>query len=165
MLIKWFYCDPQGQTQGPFTSQEMFEWYNGGYFNPDLLVKRATDNKFTKLGELIQALGGRCPFNIIPSTSSSVSVERQQQQQTSTGNNSIQSGRIAMAQQQQPAPPSIQHPNFPLRTNNNEPLFFPESSPSSTTAAAAASQLSTGVGNHHRVIPPILPQQSQPSPP
>lgn len=150
-MIKWFYCDPQGQTQGPFTSQEMFEWYNGGYFNPDLLVKRASDSKFTKLGELIQALGGRCPFNLIPPTPSPISVGQPQpiQQPTSVSNNNIQTGRIVMAQQAPPPPPpptqsiqqqqqppsSIQHSNFPLRTNNNEALFFPVSSSSTTTSS------------------------------
>nr|CAH7745566.1 unnamed protein product [Callosobruchus chinensis] len=33
---KWFYQDPQGQTQGPFTDVEMAEWYKAGYFSNQL---------------------------------------------------------------------------------------------------------------------------------
>ena len=28
----WSYLDPQHQVQGPFQSEEMFEWYTAGYF-------------------------------------------------------------------------------------------------------------------------------------
>ncbi|KPM07398.1 GYF domain-containing protein [Sarcoptes scabiei] len=61
-INKWFYCDPQGQTQGPFSDQEMYDWYNEKYFSPELLVKRANDADFIKLGDLIQLCGGQCPF-------------------------------------------------------------------------------------------------------
>ncbi|ORZ04166.1 hypothetical protein BCR41DRAFT_290221, partial [Lobosporangium transversale] len=39
-LSKWLYRDPSGSIQGPFSSEEMHEWYKGGFFTPDLLVKR-----------------------------------------------------------------------------------------------------------------------------
>ena len=34
----WFYKDPHGVTQGPFTSVEMFNWNAAGYFSMSLLV-------------------------------------------------------------------------------------------------------------------------------
>lgn len=40
---KWFYRDPQGDLQGPFTSSEMAEWFSAGYFTMNLLVKRGCD--------------------------------------------------------------------------------------------------------------------------
>jgi len=43
----WFYKDPQGLTQGPFTSVEMFNWHAAGYFTLNLQV----------------ALGGRTHFS------------------------------------------------------------------------------------------------------
>ncbi|XP_043245024.1 GRB10-interacting GYF protein 2-like isoform X2 [Amphibalanus amphitrite] len=58
---QWFYTDPQGQVQGSFTSAEMLEWYQSGYFRPNLLVRRGCDDTFSQLGEL-EALWGRVPF-------------------------------------------------------------------------------------------------------
>lgn len=58
---KWFYRDPQGDTQGPFASNEMAEWFSAGYFTMDLYVRRGCDDKFSPLGELIKRWG-RVPF-------------------------------------------------------------------------------------------------------
>ncbi|GBG24893.1 GRB10-interacting GYF protein 2 [Hondaea fermentalgiana] len=49
---EWFYRDPQGNVQGPFKSEEMREWLQHGYFNPDLLVRRGHGNDpFAPLGQ------------------------------------------------------------------------------------------------------------------
>ncbi|KAF9939881.1 hypothetical protein BGZ67_008733 [Mortierella alpina] len=53
-LSKWLYRDPSGSVQGPFLSEEMHEWYKGGFFSPDLLVKREQDQTFEPLGSLIR---------------------------------------------------------------------------------------------------------------
>ena len=66
----WFYRDPQGTVQGPFSSNEMYDWFVNGYFNIDLLVRRGCDTSFKKLGDLYQACG-RVPFLTPSSTSSS----------------------------------------------------------------------------------------------
>ncbi|XP_026278076.1 GRB10-interacting GYF protein 2 [Frankliniella occidentalis] len=58
---KWFYRDPQGQVQGPFSSEEMAEWFRLGYFNLNLLVRRAKDERFSQLQDLIKVFGG-IPF-------------------------------------------------------------------------------------------------------
>ena len=42
----WFYKDPQGTLQGPFTAQEMAEWFSAGYFTMTLLVKQGKDTTF-----------------------------------------------------------------------------------------------------------------------
>ncbi|XP_055940782.1 GRB10-interacting GYF protein 2-like [Argiope bruennichi] len=55
--IKWFYQDPQGDIQGPFTPQEMLEWYSAGYFTDSLMVRRTCDEKFSKLGDLLEVWG------------------------------------------------------------------------------------------------------------
>ncbi|CAJ0751494.1 9841_t:CDS:2, partial [Entrophospora sp. SA101] len=47
---KWLYRDPTGNIQGPFTSQEMNDWYKGGFFRTNLLVKRVEDQTFEPLG-------------------------------------------------------------------------------------------------------------------
>ncbi|XP_029472554.1 GRB10-interacting GYF protein 2 isoform X3 [Rhinatrema bivittatum] len=60
-LQKWFYKDPQGEIQGPFTNQEMAEWFQAGYFTMSLLVKRACDETFQPLGDIIK-MWGRVPF-------------------------------------------------------------------------------------------------------
>uniref|UniRef100_A0A8C9SS77 GRB10 interacting GYF protein 2 n=1 Tax=Scleropages formosus TaxID=113540 RepID=A0A8C9SS77_SCLFO len=59
--LKWFYKDPQGEIQGPFTNQEMMEWFQAGYFTMTLLVKRGCDDVFQPLGEIIK-MWGRVPF-------------------------------------------------------------------------------------------------------
>ncbi|KAK6175421.1 hypothetical protein SNE40_013888 [Patella caerulea] len=59
--VKWLYKDPQGDVQGPFSSDEMTEWFSAGYFTMSLLVKRGCDERFQQLGELIKRWG-RVPF-------------------------------------------------------------------------------------------------------
>lgn len=49
----WFYKDPQGTLQGPFTAQEMTEWFSAGYFTMTLLVKQGKDTTFQVGGLLI----------------------------------------------------------------------------------------------------------------
>ncbi|XP_059932520.1 GRB10-interacting GYF protein 1 isoform X3 [Gadus macrocephalus] len=58
---KWFYKDPQGEIQGPFTTMEMCEWFQAGYFTMTLLVKRGCDEGFQPLGDVIK-MWGRVPF-------------------------------------------------------------------------------------------------------
>ncbi|XP_067006202.2 GRB10-interacting GYF protein 2 isoform X1 [Anabrus simplex] len=58
---KWFYRDPQGEVQGPFSAAEMAEWFRSGYFQLNLLVRRSCDERFCELGGLIKAWG-RIPF-------------------------------------------------------------------------------------------------------
>ncbi|CAL1545912.1 unnamed protein product [Lymnaea stagnalis] len=58
---KWFYKDPQGEVQGPFTNDEMAQWFSAGYFTMSLIVKRGCDDTYKPLGELIKRYG-RVPF-------------------------------------------------------------------------------------------------------
>ncbi|XP_049843481.1 GRB10-interacting GYF protein 2 isoform X3 [Schistocerca gregaria] len=58
---KWYYRDPQGDVQGPFSSSEMLDWFRSGYFNLTLLVRRACDERYSSLGDIIK-LWGRLPF-------------------------------------------------------------------------------------------------------
>uniref|UniRef100_A0AAR2LDY0 GYF domain-containing protein n=1 Tax=Pygocentrus nattereri TaxID=42514 RepID=A0AAR2LDY0_PYGNA len=64
--MKWFYKDPQGEIQGPFTTVEMCEWFQAGYFSMSLLVKRGCDEGFQPLGDVIK-MWGRVPFAPGPS--------------------------------------------------------------------------------------------------
>ncbi|XP_038573944.1 GRB10-interacting GYF protein 2 isoform X1 [Micropterus salmoides] len=59
--LKWFYKDPQGEIQGPFSNHEMAEWFQAGYFTMSLLVKRGCDEVFQALGEIMK-IWGRVPF-------------------------------------------------------------------------------------------------------
>lgn len=87
--LKWFYKDPQGEIQGetgsinvtglisqpcrsapfhpsgvssgPFSNQEMTEWFQAGYFTMSLLVKRGCDEVFQPLGEIMK-IWARVPF-------------------------------------------------------------------------------------------------------
>ncbi|XP_004868136.1 GRB10-interacting GYF protein 2 isoform X3 [Heterocephalus glaber] len=64
-MQKWYYKDPQGEIQGPFNNQEMAEWFQAGYFTMSLLVKRACDESFQPLGDIMK-MWGRVPFSPSP---------------------------------------------------------------------------------------------------
>ncbi|KAG9303245.1 hypothetical protein G9A89_013571 [Geosiphon pyriformis] len=55
--FKWLYRDPTGNIQGPFTSQEMNDWFKGGFFVGSLMVKRVEDPAFEPLAALIRKTG------------------------------------------------------------------------------------------------------------
>lgn len=51
---------------GPFLTTEMAEWYSLGYFHDNMLmVKRACDEHFYSLGDLVR-LKGNIPFSDTP---------------------------------------------------------------------------------------------------
>jgi len=60
--IEWFYRDPQGDTQGAFSSNDMSEWYKAGYFQESLMVRRSIDTTFVPLGHLVKIFGVSRPF-------------------------------------------------------------------------------------------------------
>ncbi|XP_066454512.1 GRB10-interacting GYF protein 2 [Eleutherodactylus coqui] len=64
---KWYYKDPQGEIQGPFSNREMAEWYQAGYFPMTLLLRRVCDEAFQPLGDIIK-LWGRVPFITPPAS-------------------------------------------------------------------------------------------------
>uniref|UniRef100_A0A665TRN8 GYF domain-containing protein n=1 Tax=Echeneis naucrates TaxID=173247 RepID=A0A665TRN8_ECHNA len=77
--LKWFYKDPQGEIQGPFSNQEMTEWFQAGYFTVSLLVKRGCDEVFQPLGEIMK-IWGRVPFTPGPAPPPlQVCIHRKQQ--------------------------------------------------------------------------------------
>lgn len=51
---------------GPFSTVEMCEWFQAGYFAMNLLVKRGCDEGFQPLGDVIK-MWGRVPFAPGPS--------------------------------------------------------------------------------------------------
>lgn len=80
---RWFYKDPQGAIQGPFSNQEMAEWCQAGYFTMSLLVRRACDDSFQPLGDLMK-LWGRVPFTsgpVPPQLLGELDLERRSRQQ------------------------------------------------------------------------------------
>ncbi|ORX98569.1 hypothetical protein K493DRAFT_313590 [Basidiobolus meristosporus CBS 931.73] len=56
-IARWFYKDPAGNVQGPFSTEEMQEWYSAGFFPPSLLVKREGYPSFEPLGVLVRQVG------------------------------------------------------------------------------------------------------------
>ncbi|XP_019850193.1 PREDICTED: PERQ amino acid-rich with GYF domain-containing protein 2 [Amphimedon queenslandica] len=60
-INQWYYQDPQGDTQGPFSSSEMCNWYQAGYFTLSLHVKRGCDMMMLPLGQIVR-IWGRNPF-------------------------------------------------------------------------------------------------------
>ncbi|KAM4695189.1 GRB10-interacting GYF protein 2 isoform 2-T3 [Discoglossus pictus] len=62
---KWYYKDPQGEIQGPFSNHEMSEWFQAGYFPMSLLLRRVCDEAFQPLADIIK-IWGRVPFTSGP---------------------------------------------------------------------------------------------------
>uniref|UniRef100_A0A0K2U6J5 GYF domain-containing protein n=1 Tax=Lepeophtheirus salmonis TaxID=72036 RepID=A0A0K2U6J5_LEPSM len=58
---KWIYLDPEGKTQGSFPSIQMLDWFQKGYFPPDLRLRRTIDKRFLQLSEFTK-LCGYIPF-------------------------------------------------------------------------------------------------------
>ncbi|RXK35373.1 hypothetical protein M231_07363 [Tremella mesenterica] len=56
-LVQWFYRDPHGDQQGPFTGNQMHEWYSHSYFQDELPLRRDFENDFHTLAELKIATG------------------------------------------------------------------------------------------------------------
>lgn len=48
-MYGWLYKDSQNKQQGPFSTDEMAIWYQMGYFNDDLEVKRVCEKEYSKL--------------------------------------------------------------------------------------------------------------------
>ncbi|KAJ1948057.1 kinesin-like protein, partial [Linderina macrospora] len=55
---QWWYRDPQGSVQGPFTAAQMQDWHSGGYFPANLQVCLEGGTGFEALGSLVARVGG-----------------------------------------------------------------------------------------------------------
>ncbi|XP_013883863.1 PERQ amino acid-rich with GYF domain-containing protein 1 [Austrofundulus limnaeus] len=103
--MKWFYKDPQGEIQGPFTTVEMCEWFQAGYFTMTLLVKRGCDEGFQPLGDVIK-MWGRVPFAPGPSPPPLLMrqlppTQRSQPSRGPTGTGNLEQERLKKQQQQE----------------------------------------------------------------
>lgn len=52
--IQWFYLDPSGNEQGPFTGEMMQEWLTDGYLTFDLRIRRSQETQFQALKQLCE---------------------------------------------------------------------------------------------------------------
>eukprot|EP00913_Durusdinium_trenchii_P011460 g10760.t2 len=57
----WYYKDPSAKVQGPFTTSQMQNWHQVGYFRPDLPI-RFRDGQFYRLDQLYPD----APFRSLP---------------------------------------------------------------------------------------------------
>jgi hypothetical protein len=58
----WVYRDPSGVIQGPFTAQQMQDWYTEGFFPSELPIKKMSDPVFSPLNYLVGRFGPKMPF-------------------------------------------------------------------------------------------------------
>lgn len=63
--VQWYYKDPKGSEQGPFSSADMDKWLRHNFFKIDLLVRRKEEPNFMPLAMLFLRLGAH-PFTGIP---------------------------------------------------------------------------------------------------
>ena len=59
---QWVYKDPEGQYQGPFSSEQMHAWCKDGYFPPNLPIKCMEDTVFIPLFQFMEKYGAEAPF-------------------------------------------------------------------------------------------------------
>ncbi|XP_051553277.1 GRB10-interacting GYF protein 2-like isoform X4 [Myxocyprinus asiaticus] len=140
--FKWFYKDPQGEIQGPFSNQEMSEWFQAGYFTMTLQVKRGCDEMFQPLGEIMK-IWGRVPFTpgpTLPPMLGDAEQERLKRQQEINALNMYQLQQMqyqyllrqqyaqALAQQKvlSSAPPPPQHQQLNLLLHQALKIRTPE---------------------------------------
>jgi len=57
----WYYIDRSGKRQGPFTGEEMDEWYKGGYLPGDLIITFGENNGYRQLQELVKKVEESLP--------------------------------------------------------------------------------------------------------
>eukprot|EP00741_Cyanophora_paradoxa_P003440 tig00000704_g3343.t1 len=69
----FYYLDPQGVTQGPFTKGEMAAWHEAGYFTPDLPTRSNLDTVFQRLDELLPHILGKATSPYQPATADKAS--------------------------------------------------------------------------------------------
>jgi len=62
----WWYRDPQGIVQGPFSTNEMRHWQSMGYFQPALPIRYTETGTFYPLRVLFP--GPAVPFSALPSS-------------------------------------------------------------------------------------------------
>ncbi|KAJ3211362.1 hypothetical protein HDU82_006024 [Entophlyctis luteolus] len=58
----WFYKDPLGTIQGPFSTEQMQDWFSKSFFSEDLPIKRDQDLAFEPLANLLLRFGRDRPF-------------------------------------------------------------------------------------------------------
>ncbi|KAI9331571.1 hypothetical protein BDR26DRAFT_870035 [Obelidium mucronatum] len=61
-VSNWFYKDPVGNVQGPFSTDQMQDWYSKNFFSEDLPIKREQDILFEPLSNLLLRFGRERPF-------------------------------------------------------------------------------------------------------
>ncbi|OMH84826.1 GYF domain-containing protein mpd2 [Zancudomyces culisetae] len=54
---QWYYRDPKGKLQGPFSGFNMQEWFEAGYFPNELQVRRRDWTEYERLGDMMTKLG------------------------------------------------------------------------------------------------------------
>ncbi|KAJ3027221.1 UNVERIFIED_CONTAM: hypothetical protein HDU68_004224 [Siphonaria sp. JEL0065] len=71
IVSNWFYKDPIGNIQGPFTTSQMQDWYTKNFFSEDLPIKREQDLLFEPLTNLLLRFGRDFPFTSVDESESS----------------------------------------------------------------------------------------------
>ncbi|ORY39377.1 hypothetical protein BCR33DRAFT_720210 [Rhizoclosmatium globosum] len=63
VISNWFYKDPMGNIQGPFSTDQMQDWFSKNFFSEDLPIKREQDILFEPLSNLLMRFGRERPFS------------------------------------------------------------------------------------------------------
>eukprot|EP01132_Coremiostelium_polycephalum_P001919 gene1919-2354_t len=80
----WFYLDPQGTTQGPFSNADMDNWNKAGYFNPNLQIKRGENGTFFEFRRLLSLMNSDTPFSSVVSQNDIKSLEKSSEHEGSS---------------------------------------------------------------------------------
>lgn len=81
-LDQWYYMDPDQSVHGPFSSNQMHDWYRSSLFSRNILVKASQDAAWIRLGSLISQVGSESePFLTARMTYPSAPVSTAQRDQ------------------------------------------------------------------------------------
>lgn len=73
--LSLYYCDPQGEIQGPFLGVDIISWFEQGFFGADLPVRledAPEETPFRQLGEVMPHLQGMTEYGTSAERSSKV---------------------------------------------------------------------------------------------
>ena len=176
MPMQWWYLDQQGVVQGPFSSNNMTEWFKRSYLMPTLLVRSQEDIEYFPLSALLRlsqqhALDPFCtpriPFNSIgfdprnphPSYPSSLgfgvtpaamlasSFQPQQHVFQQQQNSAHSSSTLGQAGR---IPPDPLRPAAPMTMQDNYgSMHEPISASSVSSSAAGVAAFEAPLGSHH----------------
>ncbi|XP_013144920.1 PREDICTED: PERQ amino acid-rich with GYF domain-containing protein 2 isoform X2 [Papilio polytes] len=137
VLDQWYYEDPQYNVHGPFSSKDMYNWYKAGFFNSNLMIRRACDVNMRRLGSYGPMAFG-APIDLLPPYPGQGGYDRRSHGQHELLNQKGLGLEESLWRQSAQSPEMLWMPQSVDATNesrvNNLPMQFWDTEPSALTS-------------------------------